>query len=376
MPLNVTPQDDFEDLYTAKFRVAASQHGVVIKYERDRAAIDLGLHLTADQTMSDGRVWFQLKGVHAETLSAEAFASRDSVRVHLEIEHVRAWYRSGEPVYLIVYVESVDRFLAEDVRALVDRQWGDEVLNDGPFSPGQRSVTLSIPKDAVLSAEAWKRMRNHGSMRTDGRSFHGRPLGHARSPLSSILLPMEEATFTDLIDDLLSEHGFIEKERLNAAELFETAGENTCRLSWGELPHRLEVKFQLSNEFIPDIQTGYQREGESTFFHGRCAVFVQAGVTSCPSKELVIACQKELKRAGVRQFLAFVNGNMLVEDMRGYCGHIFLGRMPISTRALHLEDIAYSVCICTNTYLRFRDRLKWWGGATWQRDNPGLRTVF
>jgi len=60
-------QDEFEGLYTEKFRGLARPFGEFIKYERDRAAIDLGLHLTERtarfRTVSNTRVWFQLKGI-------------------------------------------------------------------------------------------------------------------------------------------------------------------------------------------------------------------------------------------------------------------------------------------------------------------------
>jgi hypothetical protein len=39
------------------------------------------------------------------------------------VNHLRFWYAAPEPVYLVVYVESVDLFIAEDVRDIVDRQW-------------------------------------------------------------------------------------------------------------------------------------------------------------------------------------------------------------------------------------------------------------
>jgi hypothetical protein len=38
--LDLPPQDDFEDMYTAKLRELFAGHGVIVQYERDRAGID------------------------------------------------------------------------------------------------------------------------------------------------------------------------------------------------------------------------------------------------------------------------------------------------------------------------------------------------
>jgi hypothetical protein len=68
MPLSQAPQDEFEDEDEAKFRALAASRGVAIEYSRDRAAIDLGLHLSVRGIVTDTRVCFQFKGIHAETL--------------------------------------------------------------------------------------------------------------------------------------------------------------------------------------------------------------------------------------------------------------------------------------------------------------------
>src|SRR5215210_6349552 len=80
--------DDFEGAYTEKFRVLARPYGEFIQYERDRAAIDIGLHLTeiaddavrekfkkVSKTVTNTRVWFQLKGVRESRLSFEEFTA-------------------------------------------------------------------------------------------------------------------------------------------------------------------------------------------------------------------------------------------------------------------------------------------------------------
>lgn len=43
------------------------------------------------------------------------------------------WYTAPEATYLAVYVEDLDVFLAEDVRDVVDRQWGVDFPAPGRF---------------------------------------------------------------------------------------------------------------------------------------------------------------------------------------------------------------------------------------------------
>ena len=201
-------EDQFESKYTLKFQLLANPYGVFIEYKKDRAAIDLGIHLMSHDVATDTRIWFQLKGKHKSTLSLEVFANADYVSYDFEIDHLRKWYRSPEPVYVVVYIESADLFLAEDVRDIVNRQWGDEILNPAMFNKDQKKARVRISKNAEVNEDFWKRLYSHRSMRIDGRSFRGRPLGHSHDPLTTTLSIMEPSFFSELIDDLLSEYGY------------------------------------------------------------------------------------------------------------------------------------------------------------------------
>lgn len=72
--------DAFELAYMAKLRALLARHGVPLEYAMDRAAIDTGLHLFAEGPTgldtSQVRVWFQAKGTHASTFSADNFHAR------------------------------------------------------------------------------------------------------------------------------------------------------------------------------------------------------------------------------------------------------------------------------------------------------------
>ena len=112
--------DEFEGRYTEKFRSLARDQGEFIFYERDRAAIDLGVHLTRPvekgREISHTRVWFQLKGIKATTLPYDEYAQGTDISLTVSLDHLKFWFASPEPAYLAVYVECVDKFLAEDVR--------------------------------------------------------------------------------------------------------------------------------------------------------------------------------------------------------------------------------------------------------------------
>jgi hypothetical protein len=87
--------DAFERNYTQRFRSLCAPYGEIVLYERDRAARDIGLHLTREisdgvQTVSSAFCWFQLKGIHKSSKSnpkakdkvAKLRLAVDQLRVH------------------------------------------------------------------------------------------------------------------------------------------------------------------------------------------------------------------------------------------------------------------------------------------------------
>jgi hypothetical protein len=56
---------------------------------------------------------------------------------------------------------AADAFLAEDVRDIVRRQWGDELLNDAMFKPGHATMTVRALKAARVDDHFWTRLRGH-----------------------------------------------------------------------------------------------------------------------------------------------------------------------------------------------------------------------
>lgn len=366
----------FERSYTRKFLNLSGSEGVRITYEEDVAAIDLGLHLTAHNAVTNTRVWFQLKGIHDSTLSLAEFKNQAFASRKIKVKHLRAWYKSPEPVYLVYYIESADLFLADDVRNIVERKWGDEILNTAMFESGDSETSVNISGEAHVDADFWARLYSHSSMRTDGRSFRGRPLGHSHDPLATTLSIMEPSLFNDLIDDLLSEHGYKIKENLDATQLFADASRagNLATLTCGVLHQKYEIILQLTNQFIPD-EDGFRIEGESDYAFGPCAVLIHSQVATPPDPTAVTAMANELVNTkGIKRLLVFVNGYMFTENYRGCCFAQYsqANVTGISCRPQHLEDIGFNLCIATNTYHRFRDKVSWWGKALWAKEKGPL----
>src|ERR1035441_9610836 len=90
-------EDVFENAYRNKFRLLVGGEGEVIQYERDRVAIDIGIHLTtpdgAARRASHTRIWFQLKGVHKQTLPLVNFLASCHVTVRVQLEQLRFWFQ-------------------------------------------------------------------------------------------------------------------------------------------------------------------------------------------------------------------------------------------------------------------------------------------
>ncbi|RZS68277.1 uncharacterized protein DUF4365 [Agromyces ramosus] len=246
--------DQLESVYMQRLIAILTEHGIPLAYMKDRAGIDTGLHLFAadDSTgalrVSQVRVWFQAKGKHADTLPLAEYEQLASVPVSERLGYVRYWYAHPEPVYLVVYVEAAEEFIAEDVRDIVDRQWPE-----GRFyteTEGQQSVTLRVQRSAVLDADRIKGMLAHRSMRIDGPAFRGRPLGHRFDPIRSAIRPGSPNLIGRLVVALLEAHDFHPYGQCEeiAPELAFVRGRLYETLSW-QSPMFTEYGFGADDDF-------------------------------------------------------------------------------------------------------------------------------
>jgi hypothetical protein len=210
--LQVGEQDRFEQTYTNRLKGLLAPRGQLLTYESDRAALDLGLHLyepgegSGDPHLGQVRVWFQLKGIRSSTLDRSRLDAVDEVPIPgLSLQHIQYWSAHPEPVYLVVYLEALDLFLAQDVRDLVERNGGFAWLREA--AERQRTTTLRMPLSASLE-EALDGMPRHRSLRLDGPDFRGRPLGHRLDPLRSELDRLPPKQFEALVNRLMEVHEF------------------------------------------------------------------------------------------------------------------------------------------------------------------------
>jgi len=147
--------DAFEREYMEKFRVFASQFGEFVRYEHDRGARDIGLHLThklssGSERLSTALCWFQMKGIMSSTLSAVDFDKKEELKISFKVDHLRYWYLQPMPTYLALYIESVDTFFVLNLQKYVSDKWGNNILN-----LDQETATVYISKESVLDNQAF-----------------------------------------------------------------------------------------------------------------------------------------------------------------------------------------------------------------------------
>lgn len=376
MPPIIGANDEFEGQYTEKFRSLARPHGVFVQYERDRAAIDLGVHLTRDapkgREVSHTRIWFQLKGIKSATFSYEDYVRSPEIKLVVSLDHLKFWFASPEPTYLAVYVECVDKFFVEDVQDIVYGAWGEDFLRPDTFLANQTDVTVKLSKHSELIGSVWAGMRHHQSMRTDGPFFRGRPLGHRLDPLRCTLGQLEPAAFTKLIRRLLDVHGYHVGEVEDPAVLFGTKkiGPGHAFLSMGRLYYTFEWVHHMETEFGIGPEGDFRIEGKPHYAQGSCAVFIHGDTHVHPDTEAVREYIRSLSAKGIQQFLVFGN----LEHDPAYFGTFFsaVRRTDVNCVPLMLNEVAYCLLTTTMVYMEFREAVSWRAkNYIWQDIPPG-----
>lgn len=357
--------DELENRYLPQFEALLSRSGVVIAYRRDRAGIDTGLHLFARSEKTTqkgeerpywralaGRVWFQLKGIHASTLSAAEFADADHVAVKVGVDHLKFWFASPEPVYLVVYVESVDTFLGIDVRELVERQWR------GTFYASLRDrggdISVHVPTDAVMGPERIEALVSHRSMRIDGPAFRGRPLGHRMDPLRSVLEPPAADVWVAMVNRILQVHDFREATRTRVGELTVIRGTFAQMLLW-QSPAFAEYGYRYHPSEVRDEPALEQVFGDT------CVVLDSAlDRTSFTDDEKTLLTEHvDVAAAKELNLVVFFRGL----DLSG-TGGLWRATLRESSFArrwnqLGIEALTFLVLTATLVYLEFAPELDW-----------------
>ena len=357
----VGQSDLFESRYRAELDRRLSPNGILIEYSADRAALDGGLHLykkdeESGADVSDVRVWFQCKGIQQSTLSREELASRGEVAVAgLSVDHVQFWYSAPEPVYLVVYLESIDDFVAADVRDLVERRGGVAFLRE-LRSKGQSTVTLQISCDATLE-RALHNMPAHRSLRIDGPAFRGRPLGHRYDPLRSELAKMPPPLFEELVGRLLDAHDFRATRDVDVTALVDR-DVGLISGTLGTLYLTYEWVFPGATEYGFDEGSDFRLEAQPVSTHGEILVVCHSRVDAMPRRnanfeQLVI----DMQASGVERALVFFNESEMA--VPALFGSWRVALEPLVHTPQGLGSLAFNVLTTTLVYLDFVDRLSW-----------------
>lgn len=393
MTLKNDNRSRFERIYRKKFENIAAEYGIGITYEEDRAGLDFGLHLTIPGATFEGvmatRVWFQFKGQNSKTLPREKFEATDDISQQVEIEHLRQWYRYAEPVYLAVYVESVDKFFAIDIKRVINDLWGDSVFKDETFTNDkgkmQERVTIKIPKTSEINDAFWQGLGAHRLMRTDGPSYQGNPLPHPYDFKTRVPQIMEPALFTELVEALMKAHGYKVKANQDALQLYpqSAAAGDIATLTTGVMYDPYEVVLYLTSDLVQD-EDGFRAEGKTYKIQGPCAVLIHSGVKSRPDIEMLKELAQVLEEQGIEHLIVFVNHFMMFSEgltgVRPYnCRPEFvqgIGESKVSLVLQHLEDLGRKILLAANVYMTYRERIPWVDETVRQKEKTGELRVL
>jgi hypothetical protein len=353
------PEELFEDDYTLRFKQLVLRRGLLANFERDRARIDMGIMLNklGNLELSGVKVWFQLKGIHAMNMTADKLAAAGYASLSIRLDDLRFWYASPEATYLVVYIEATGEFLAEDVRDIVDREWGPDFLTPDRFGDQER-ISVRISADAVLNDAKLDSMVSSRSMRIDGPAFRGRPLGHRLDPLRCELARLDPDVFERLVDRLLDAHLLRDVVEVDPSRLLNSVGDDGHRLRvlTGTLYTTYEYPFAGSIEYgFGGDESQPRDEGQWFSALGRVAVVIHSRIADpLEVSEGLPELLAEWDETGVNRVLLFSNAS----DME----YLFPYRQAFGTRCdvpQGLSSVAYNVLVATLVYMEFREHLRW-----------------
>src|SRR5205085_6009224 len=107
---------------------------------------------------------------------------------------------------------------------------------------------------------------------------------------------MEPTVFTQVVDRLLSAHGYRSIEHLDATLLFpnaQTSGD-IVSLTKGIMHHTYEWVLQLTTEFLPDENSDFRIEGDIIHVQGPCAAMIHSNKQSYPETSALKKLMHEL----------------------------------------------------------------------------------
>jgi hypothetical protein len=270
------------------------------------------------------------------------------------VEHLKFWFAAPEPVYLVVYVEAVDTFVGVDVRELVEREWGQTFYASMRDRSGE--VTVHVSTAALINPERVASLVNHRSMRIDGPTFRGRPLGHRMDPLRSLLAYPPNERWVEMVSRVLQVHDFREASRRQVGELMVLHGTIAQTLLW-QSPAFAEYGYRYLGE-VRDEPAPEQVFGDV------CVIFDGTKDRTTLSVEEAAAASELIDAAATNEesLVVFFRGR----DLSG-TGGLWRSTARGSTASgwsgswhqLGLEALSFLVLTATLVYLEFAPDLDW-----------------
>jgi hypothetical protein len=348
----ISDDDILEQKYMAKLRGILAGRGVLLDYPLDRAAIDVGVHqwvnVEGKKQVIGARVWFQAKGFHDTTVTMADYNEAETITTpSLEMDHVRYWYNAPEPVYLALYIEAADAFLAADVRDLVDRRGGLAKI----ATSDQKTTTFKIPKTETLES-AMTYMPLHRSMRVDGPAWRGRPLGHGIDPLRSGLEPMRPELFVDVMSGLLAAHDFRLAEP--ADSIRDQLSAESPTVLQGRMYLTYEWVLPMTTEFGFDEGTDFRIEGAPLHVQGDVLIVVDPLGGATP-ESLNVDVAELAERAAIDRVIVMSNARFTPAQFGQWFGG--LRGKGLRCEPQDLSSLTFNVLTTTNVFLEFHDRL-------------------
>jgi len=205
-------------------------------------------------------------------------------------------------------------------------------------------------------------MLAHRSLRIDGPTFRGRPLGHRLDPMRCVPKKMDPPVFADVVNGLLSAHRYRVTEYLDTRMLFPEAATHgdILSLSTGTMCNTYEWVLQLTSEFGQDQGSDFRIEGAVHHVQGPCAILVHSRKESYPEPSAVLALATNLvTNRKIQRLLVFANVDCYEDP--GYFGSFFGGVRGSGLRCVPqlLGDLAFNLLTATTVYLNFRDKISW-----------------
>jgi hypothetical protein len=186
-------------------------------------------------------VWFQLKGIHATTVSANEFSKQNNISIRLETQHLRLWYVMPEPTFLVVYIEAADIFLVCNIQKYIADNCGDSILTEA-----KQTIEVTLDTKSILDEQAFYLILRNSNLKAWQKRIHDDE-SFANVFFRDAELIKRIATATKRKVDIiftLRKYGSKMRSEIHIAECPRGGGEETeVRQHWHFLMPDIEIVF-------------------------------------------------------------------------------------------------------------------------------------